>query len=172
MTIDRQSLSSSQLHWNHYTSTMSYTAARAAASGLRRSRHVHNGALLSKSAYNRPDLAAFTTTAVNSAGPSTPVQKQPISSEPYTMIGKPQYPPPANPYEPDEKPRQIPRYSATTKAIVLAVGRLLGFNSAPSVAIRETGRMMTGIVDALERDREFWYGRELRPASETKHSWT
>ncbi len=34
---------------------------------------------------------------------------------------------------------------------------MLGYNSKGSTSIRETARMMSGIVDAVERDSDFWY---------------
>lgn len=48
-------------------------------------------------------------------------------------------------------------YSDTTKAVVRGVARLMGYNSKASTAIRETQRMMGGIVEAAERDRVYWY---------------
>lgn len=52
------------------------------------------------------------------------------------------------------------KYSDTHIKMVKGVARLFGYNTRASTAIRETSRMMTGIVDAIEDDREFWYGRE------------
>ena len=37
----------------------------------------------------------------------------------------------------------------------------MGYNSNAVTAIRETGRMLGGIVEAIERDAEFYYGGEL-----------
>lgn len=58
-------------------------------------------------------------------------------------------------------------YSDTTKAVVRGVARLMGYNSRASTAIRETGRMMRGVVESIERDRVYWYEGESMRACET-----
>jgi hypothetical protein len=44
--------------------------------------------------------------------------------------------------------------------VVRGLARAMGYNSKASTAIRETGRMMRGIVESIERDRVYWYEGE------------
>ena len=86
-----------------------------------------------------------------------------LPSTPYTVKEPPVFPAPKDPFEqpsPAERAREQPKYSEGTKNFVMGLARLMGYNSAASTAIRETGRMMKGIVDSVEEDRSFWYGGE------------
>lgn len=86
--------------------------------------------------------------------------EEPISSAPVVMQGKPQFPvyvDPFNPPKPDEAPRE---YSEGTKNVVKGLARAMGYNSQATTAIRETRNMMKEIVDAVDRDRDFWYNGE------------
>lgn len=110
--------------------------------------------------------------------------KSKLPSKPYTITQPPQFPPPNDPFVekhagpagtiksaavPDASSPAAPvpeasatlaqgqEYSDTTKAVVRGVARLMGYNSKASTAIRETQRMMGGIVEAAERDRVYWY---------------
>jgi cytochrome b pre-mRNA-processing protein 3 len=49
------------------------------------------------------------------------------------------------------------KYSDRTIKLVQGLARIMGYNSRTSTAIRETSRMMRGIVEAVERDSAFWY---------------
>ena len=61
-----------------------------------------------------------------------------------------------------EKPAPPPKkYSERTVRLVQGLARIMGYNSRTSTAIRETSRMMRGIVEAVERDSAFWYDGEL-----------
>lgn len=95
--------------------------------------------------------------------------KEPISSAPVVMQGKPQFPvyvDPFNPPKPDEPQRE---YSEGTKNVVKGLARAMGYNSSATTAIRETRNMMKDIVDAVDRDRDFWYNGEC--SSITLLSW-
>jgi hypothetical protein len=115
--------------------------------------------------------------------------KSKLPSKPYTISQPPQFPPPNDPFMDKHtgpagatKSAAVPEtgataategsagagagatpgqeYSDTTKAVVRGVARLMGYNSKASTAIRETQRMMGGIVEAAERDRVYWYDGE------------
>lgn len=121
-------------------------------------------------------LRAISRTYVSAPAPPPPPPAQPVqsgkkelSSTPYTISQPPQFPPPSDPFieQPAPAPGQVPsparpaqEYSDTTKAVVRGVARLMGYNSKASTAIRETQRMMRGVVEAVERDRAFWYNGE------------
>ncbi|ORY27475.1 hypothetical protein BCR39DRAFT_538185 [Naematelia encephala] len=49
--------------------------------------------------------------------------------------------------------------SETRVAIARGIARVMGYNSKSSTAIRETSRIMKGIVEAVEKDKDFWYDR-------------
>ncbi|EIW66620.1 hypothetical protein TREMEDRAFT_65489 [Tremella mesenterica DSM 1558] len=50
----------------------------------------------------------------------------------------------------------------------MGVAKLFGYNSRASTAIRETGRMMKGIVDSAQADRAFFYDEcKLPPTFQT-----
>lgn len=86
--------------------------------------------------------------------------EEPISSAPVVMQGKPQFPvyvDPFNPPKADEAPRE---YSEGTKNVVKGLARAMGYNSQATTAIRETRNMMKEIVDAVDKDRDFWYNGE------------
>ncbi|KAL7423234.1 Serine carboxypeptidase 3 [Cryptotrichosporon argae] len=94
----------------------------------------------------------------------------PAPSGPRVLSVPPQFPAPTDPFdaaEPAPEPKRA-EYSEGTKAVVRGVAALMGYNTAASTAIRETGRMMRGIVEAVERDRAFWYDRcDLPPTYQT-----
>lgn len=76
------------------------------------------------------------------------------------MQGKPQFPvlvDPFNPPKADEAPRE---YSEGTKNVVKGLARAMGYNSQATTAIRETRNMMKEVVDAVDKDRDFWYNSE------------
>lgn len=105
--------------------------------------------------------------------------KAALPSTPYTVSQPPQFPAPNDPFfQPsttvvDGKGEAAPPvpvttrsgvpgngYSDTTKAVVRGLARVMGYNSKASTAIRESGRMMRGVVEAIERDRVYWYDGE------------
>jgi hypothetical protein len=73
------------------------------------------------------------------------------------------FPAPNNPYDlPKEPVKEEPKqYSEGQRRLVRGLARIMGYNTKATTAIRETGRMMKGIVEAVERDRAFWYDGEL-----------
>lgn len=102
-----------------------------------------------------------------------------LPSTPYTVSAPPQFPAPNDPFTQPSPTPPLPtesggkagvpvptstagnaEYSDTTKAVVRGVARLMGYNSKASTAIRETGRMMRGVVESIERDRVYWYEGE------------
>jgi cytochrome b pre-mRNA-processing protein 3 len=105
-----------------------------------------------------------------------------LPSTPYTVSQPPQFPAPNDPFfQPSTSvtdgkgesappvpvttrsgvPGQAAGYSDTTKAVVRGLARVMGYNSKASTAIRESGRMMRGIVEGIEKDRMYWYEGEL-----------
>ncbi|TXT10929.1 hypothetical protein VHUM_01680 [Vanrija humicola] len=101
----------------------------------------------------KPDAEA----TASDAAPAAPTRNM----DPTPMTSSPQFPAPADPFNPSDAPgaagRQAPAYSENTKTLVKGVARIMGYNSKASTAIRETGRMMRGVVEAVEADRAFWY---------------
>jgi len=75
------------------------------------------------------------------------------------------FPAPINPYEAKPQPpapiEDRPKYSDSQRKLVRGIARMMGYNSTASTAIRETSRMMKGVVQGIERDRDFWYEGEL-----------
>lgn len=97
--------------------------------------------------------------------PSSSKSKKPVlSSEPLPSPA-PQFPPPNNPFEPAAQPAKKAEYSESTKTLVRGVAKLMGYNSKASTAIRETGRMVRSIVEAIEDDKVFWYQECKLPAT-------
>ena len=94
------------------------------------------------------------------------------------LVGTPIFPIPRDPFAPPPARRLTPsnptdlelqgsppadppkEYSATKKKWVLTMAKLMGYNTQATTAIRETQRMLGGIVEAVENDAEFWYGGE------------
>jgi len=74
------------------------------------------------------------------------------------------FPAPINPYEAKAPPpattEDRSKYSDTQRKFVRGIARMMGYNSKASTAIRETSRMMKGVVQGIERDRDFWYEGE------------
>lgn len=85
--------------------------------------------------------------------------KAPANNDPIPLTSTPQFPAPSDPFNPAPKPEGT-QYSESTKNLVRGVAKLMGYNSKATTAIRETGRMMRGIVTAVEKERSFWYDRE------------
>lgn len=96
------------------------------------------------------------------AAPLLRKEKTPQTSDPTPITAPPQFPAPVDPFNPTPEAAATPKYSEGTKNLVRGVARLMGYNSRASTAIRETGRMMRGIVDAVEQERGFWYTGEWR----------
>jgi hypothetical protein len=93
-------------------------------------------------------------------------EAEPVNNEPIPMKAKPQFPAPVDPFNPaPAKQKPAGEYSESTKNLVRGVAKLLGYNSKASTAIRETGRMMRGIVTAVEKERSFWYDECQLPAT-------
>ncbi|KAL1410354.1 Serine carboxypeptidase 3 [Vanrija albida] len=107
-----------------------------------------------------PRLLSTKPDAEPAAAPTTPTPPA-RNMDPTPMKAQPQFPAPADPFNPSEAPgaagRTSPTYSEGTKTLVKGVAKLMGYNSKASTAIRETGRMMRGVVEAVETDRAFWY---------------
>lgn len=111
-------------------------------------------------------LPASTSARAFSVAPTLRKQKEPevpISNEP-KPVPRAQFPAPTDPFHP--QPAESTKYSEGTKNLVRGVAKLMGYNSRASTAIRETGRMMRGVVDTVERDRTFWYDREFTMAAD------
>ena len=78
------------------------------------------------------------------------------------------YPAPADPWDVSpvtQRTRPPPRHSALRIKLAEFGAKVLGYNSRASTSIRETGRMMHGIVAAVERDSDYWYRGKLRVGS-------
>ncbi|RXK41310.1 hypothetical protein M231_01460 [Tremella mesenterica] len=94
-----------------------------------------------------------------------------VSSAPYVVKNPPTFPAPADPFDAQKQQQenQQPKtYSESTKKLVMGVAKLFGYNSRASTAIRETGRMMKGIVDSAQADRAFFYDEcKLPPTFQT-----
>ncbi|KAK4687615.1 cytochrome b pre-mRNA-processing protein 3, partial [Tremellales sp. Uapishka_1] len=111
----------------------------------------------------RTSARAFTVTA---ASQNAAAKKPELSSAPIPISNPPVFPARKDPF--DSKlpaPNDPSNYSDTTKNLVRGVAKLMGYNSKAVTAIRETGRMMRGIVEAVERDRSFWYDECALPPS-------
>lgn len=111
--------------------------------------------------------SAEASTAAGAAAPTAPVRDM----TPTPITTAPQFPAPSDPFNPSEAPGaagyKSPQYSEGTKTLVKGVARIMGYNSKASTAIRETGRMMRGVVEAVEADRAFWYDSESASRSAT-----
>jgi len=109
--------------------------------------------------------ASTSTTPPPPPAETSKKSKKPVlSSEPLPSPA-PQFPPPKNPFEPNSPPSQRTEYSDTTKSLVRGVAKLMGYNSKASTAIRETGRMVRSVVEAVEDDKVFWYEECKLPAT-------
>jgi hypothetical protein len=99
---------------------------------------------------------------------STPAYlKAKQTSDPTPITESPQFPAPTDPFHPEPEVPQPQKYSEGTKTLVRGVARLMGYNSRTSTAIRETGRMMRGVVEAVEVERSFWYDSTYSSCSHT-----
>lgn len=76
---------------------------------------------------------------------------------PYTIDSSPQFPAPTDPFHPEPAGNPKKEYSETTKSLVRNVAKVMGYHSKETTAIRETSRMMRGVVEAVEAQRSFWY---------------
>lgn len=86
--------------------------------------------------------------------------KEPISSAPVMMQGKPQFPVYVDPFNPPKADEAKKEYSDGTKNVVKGLARAMGYNSQATTAIRNTRNMMKDVVDAVDKDRDFWYNGE------------
>ncbi len=74
------------------------------------------------------------------------------------------FPAPADPWDvapTTQRSRAPPKHSALRIRLAQFGAKVLGYNSKASTSIRETRRMLSGIVEAVERDSGYWYGGEL-----------
>ncbi|WWC68702.1 uncharacterized protein I206_102636 [Kwoniella pini CBS 10737] len=78
-----------------------------------------------------------------------------VTDRPVKLTHKPVFPAPHNPFAP---PPAQKTYNDLTLRLLRRVNKLLGYNRRRRTTARETGRMMKGIVEAVEADNEFWYG--------------
>lgn len=77
-----------------------------------------------------------------------------LTDRPVKVERTPAFPPPANPFAPKEEPVH---YSDLTLGILWKINKLLGYNGRRRTTARESGRMMTGIIEAVKQDKVFWY---------------
>ncbi|BEJ12792.1 hypothetical protein CspHIS471_0212520 [Cutaneotrichosporon sp. HIS471] len=111
-----------------------------------------------------PRLAAPSRTFAASSALAK--QAEPVNNTPVPLKSAPQFPAPTDPFNPaSSKAKPAAEYSESTKNLVRGVAKLLGYNSKASTTIRETGRMMHGIVGAVENERSFWYDECKLPAT-------
>ncbi|WRT65616.1 uncharacterized protein IL334_002561 [Kwoniella shivajii] len=78
-----------------------------------------------------------------------------VTDRPVKLTHKPVFPAPHNPFAPPPAQKQ---YNEVTLRILRRVNKLLGYNRRRRTTARESGRMMKGIVEAVESDSAFWYG--------------
>ncbi|KAK8861507.1 hypothetical protein IAR55_002328 [Kwoniella newhampshirensis] len=78
-----------------------------------------------------------------------------ITDRPVKVDHRPVFPPPHNPFEPPPPPKQ---YSDLTLRVLHRINKMAGYNGRRRTSARESGRMMNGIVDAVQLDKAFWYG--------------
>ncbi|WWC87808.1 uncharacterized protein L201_002700 [Kwoniella dendrophila CBS 6074] len=78
-----------------------------------------------------------------------------ITDRPVKLTHKPVFPAPHNPFAPPPEQKQ---YNELTLRLLRRVNKLLGYNRRRRTTARESGRMMKGIVEAVENDAAFWYG--------------
>lgn len=74
------------------------------------------------------------------------------------------FPAPSNPFDTEtnaviaaQGTKAAPQHSPLKVRVVKALANLMGYNTKGVTAIRETGRLCEGIVNAVEKDRAFWY---------------
>lgn len=114
----------------------------------------------------RSARSIYLTSIRSYAAQSSSSSKKPaLSSDPLPSPA-PQFPPPNNPFEPAQAaPAKKNEYSESTKTLVRGVAKLMGYNWKASTAIRETGRMVRSVVEAVEDDKVFWYEDCRLPAT-------
>ncbi|WVW80069.1 hypothetical protein I302_102042 [Kwoniella bestiolae CBS 10118] len=78
-----------------------------------------------------------------------------LTDRPVKITHKPVFPAPHNPFAPTPAPKT---YNDLTLRVLRRVNKILGYNRRRRTTARETGRMMKGIVEAVEYDKDFWYG--------------
>lgn len=81
-----------------------------------------------------------------------------LTDRPVKVDRTPSFPPPANPFAP--KPEPV-HYSDLTLSILWKINKLLGYNGRRRTTARESGRMMSGIIEAVKHDKVFWYDGEF-----------
>ncbi|WWC60229.1 uncharacterized protein I303_102795 [Kwoniella dejecticola CBS 10117] len=100
------------------------------------------------------------TATANATEPARPPHKHIanpkfVTDRPVKLTHKPVFPAPHNPFAP---PPAQKTYNDLTLKVLRRVNKLLGYNRRRRTTARESGRMMKGIVEAVEADQEFWYG--------------
>lgn len=131
-------------------------------------------------ALSRPAVRAFASApppapapAPNVAGETSKAKLKAAGGEPLP-VPETIFPAPRNPWDTEAEVRSAEssssaatsmqpkqKYSDTQIKMVRGLARIMGYNSRATTTIRETGRMMRGIVEGIERDKEFWYDGEL-----------
>lgn len=107
-----------------------------------------------------PSLSSRAFSATRFSADEAKPAKPEKDMTPYPVENAPQFPAPTDPFHPEPAKESKKEYSETQKALVRGAAKMLGYNSKQSTAIRESGRMMRGVVDAVEADRSFWYDSE------------
>ncbi|WVF66979.1 hypothetical protein IAT40_001722 [Kwoniella sp. CBS 6097] len=98
--------------------------------------------------------------ASNSTEPSRPPSKHIANpnfktDRPVKITHKPVFPAPHNPFAPEPEKKV---YNDITIRLLRQLNIVLGYNRRRRTTARETGRMMKGIIEAVEADKAFWYG--------------
>ncbi|WVQ94636.1 hypothetical protein IAU59_001716 [Kwoniella sp. CBS 9459] len=96
----------------------------------------------------------------NSTDPSRPPSKHIANpnfktDRPVKITHKPVFPAPHNPFAPEPEKKV---YNDITIRLLRQLNIVLGYNRRRRTTARETGRMMKGIIEAVEADKGFWYG--------------
>ncbi|WVR03877.1 hypothetical protein IAU60_000876 [Kwoniella sp. DSM 27419] len=78
-----------------------------------------------------------------------------VTDRPVKLTHKPVFPAPHNPFAPEPAKKT---YSDLTIRLLRRVNKILGYHRRRRTTARESGRMMKGIVEAVEADKAFWYG--------------
>ena len=105
------------------------------------------------------------TAATPPGAPIRAEDKQPVPNNDPLPVPPTVFPAPADPWDvaPGTQKRHVsPRHSPLRIKLAEFGARVLGYNSRASTAIRETGSMMSGIVEAVDRDHVFWYEGQCR----------
>ncbi|WVN85764.1 uncharacterized protein L203_100915 [Cryptococcus depauperatus CBS 7841] len=89
-----------------------------------------------------------------------------ITDRPVKIDHTPAFPAPYNPFSPRPEPS---RYSDLTLRLLWKINKMLGYNGRKRTTARESGRMMTGIIQAVQNDKAFWHDECALP--KTFHSF-